>query len=62
MEYFWWLVIIFTYLSVLLIYIIVTHVITNDENDRLTGIDTVFFGITSVITISLMPLLKSSTS
>lgn len=58
MEYFWWLIIIFTYLTVLMVYIISTHMITRDVKDRLTGIDTVFFGVTSVITISLMPLLK----
>jgi hypothetical protein len=60
MEYFWWLVIVFTYLLVLLTYVIVTHIITKDDTDRLTSIDTVFFGITSVITISLMPILKYS--
>lgn len=56
MYYYWWLISIFMYLFVLLIYVIGTYVFFND--DKIAGIDTVFFGITSIITLSIIPLIK----
>lgn len=56
MYYYWWLIIIFMYLAVLLIYIIASFYVFNDR--RISGIDQVVFGITSIITLSIIPLIK----
>lgn len=61
MEYLWWLIIIFTYLFILLIYVILSHLINKGEKKKMDGIDAIFFGVTSVITISLIPIIKSVT-
>lgn len=56
MYYYWWLISIFTYLMVLLIYVVGSHVLFGEH--RINGMDTVFFGITSIITLSIVPLIK----
>jgi hypothetical protein len=56
MYYYWWLVSIMMYLMVLLIYVIGTYIFFGDH--KISGVDTVFFGITSIITLSIIPLIK----
>lgn len=56
MYYYWWLVSIMMYLMVLLVYVIGTYMFFGDH--KITGTDTVFFGITSIITLSIIPLIK----
>lgn len=57
MKYVWWLVVIFAYLITLLTYAIVDHVYFS-KDDKLNSIDGIFFGLASVITISLIPMLR----
>lgn len=56
MYYYWWLVSILFYLFILLVYVLGSFYIFEDK--RLGGIDTVFFGVTSIITLSIIPLIK----
>lgn len=57
MKYVWWFIVIILYLITLLTYALIDHLIFNKE-DKLTGGDGIFFGVASVITISLMPFIR----
>lgn len=57
MKYVWWFVVIIVYLITLLTYAIIDHTFFNKE-DKLNSIDGIFFGVASVITISLIPLIR----
>lgn len=58
MFYLWWLIIVVMYLGILLFYAILVFVITpNDRSDSLKA-DTVFFAICSIVTLSIMPLIR----
>lgn len=56
MYYYWWLIIIYIYLFILLAYIIVSYYVFDDR--RISGIDQLFFGVTSIITLSVIPIIK----
>lgn len=56
MYYYWWLVSIILYLFVLLIYVVGSYLFFGDH--KISSIDTVFFGIASIITLSVIPLMK----
>jgi len=57
MKYVWWFVVIIIYLITLLTYALIDHLVF-DKDDKLTGGDAIFFGVASVITISLIPLIR----
>ena len=57
MYYLWWLIAIFLYLAVLASYIILMGWI-NPDNESNRQADGIFFAIASVVTLSIIPLLK----
>ena len=57
MKYIWWFIVIIIYLITLLTYALIDHLLVNKE-DKLTSGDAIFFGVASVITISLIPLIR----
>lgn len=57
MKYVWWYVVIIIYLITLLTYAILGHIMFNGDK-KLNNIDGIFFGVTSVITISLIPMFR----
>lgn len=57
MKYVWWLTIIIMYLITLLIYVVVDSIFFSKE-EKLNSIDAVFFGVLSVITMSIIPMLR----
>ena len=56
MYYYWWLVVILIYLLILLVYVVVSYFVFDDK--RISGMDQLVFGITSIITLSIIPLIK----
>jgi len=59
MYYYWWLIILFLYLGILLLYVILTYIIRSGEKKSVEA-DTVFFAIASIVTLSVVPLVKSN--
>ena len=55
--YTWWLIIILIYLLVLISYVLISHLIFGDK-DKLNAIDGVFFGMASLITITILPVIR----
>lgn len=57
MYYYWWLIAVSLYLGILLLYVSLTYIIT-EGNNRATAADGVFFGVASIVTLSIVPLIK----
>jgi hypothetical protein len=58
MYYYWWLVAMALYLGILVLYGVISAIVAN-PSQRTNG-DAVFFAIASVVTLSVVPLLKEN--
>lgn len=58
MYYYWWFVAMFLYLGILTIYGLLSALISG-SGERSSG-DTVFFAIASIVTLSVVPLIKEN--
>ncbi len=52
-----WLMVIMLYLLTLLTYVVIDYVFF-PKDEKISSVDAVFFGVASVITISIIPLLR----
>ena len=60
MKYLWWLIIIIFYLFLLIFYVVVSSIFFKDETNKFGGVDGVFFGVASIITLSALGLAKEA--
>ena len=59
MYYYYWLIAVFLYLGILTLYVILMKAVTTREKDEKSS-DAIFFAIASIVTLSIMPLLRSN--
>lgn len=62
MKYIWWVAIIIIYIFTLVAYAVISQKFFTEEDKTFSEVDTIFFGVASIITISIMPLIKETTS
>ena len=60
MQYYWWLIAVLLYLSVLVIYAVVTKIALKEGETAYPYADNLFFAIASVVTLSIIPLVKTN--
>jgi predicted Co/Zn/Cd cation transporter (cation efflux family) len=60
MQYWWWLIAVLLYLSVLVAYSIITKITLEKGATTSPYADNLFFAIASVVTLSIMPLVKTN--
>lgn len=59
MYYYWWLIAVFLYLGILTLYALLMAVMRDGE-PKSNSSDSVFFAIASVVTLSMVPLMKEN--
>lgn len=60
MQYYWWLIAVLLYLSVLVTYAIVIKIALKEGETASPYADNLFFAIASVVTLSIIPLVKTN--
>ena len=58
MFYYWWIIYILLYIFVLILYTVIMEYVFDEPFTKLDSAKTVFFAVTSIITLSVVHILK----
>lgn len=58
MAYYWWIIAIILCISILTLYAVILDFTFDEPTPQIEASKTIFFAVTSIITLSIIPLIK----